>query len=79
MTKDTVRRAVHASLQRLGVEPSGFSGISMRRGGLSTALEGGVPSDLYVLQSGHASDSWKNYIRGGNIDQLLRFHGSFGL
>jgi integrase len=79
MNKDTVSKAIHNSLLHVGFDPSCFSGISLRRGGLSTAVEGGVPSELYQLQSGHASDSWKHYVRGGCIDQLLRFHGSFGL
>jgi integrase len=79
MTKDTVRKAIHTSLRRVGCDPSGFSGISLRRGGLSAAVEAGVPSELYQLQSGHASDCWKHYVRGGSVDQLLRFHGAFGL
>jgi hypothetical protein len=51
----------------------------MRRGGLTTALTGGVPSDLYELQSGHSSSAWKSYVRPGRQDQLLLFYKAFQL
>jgi hypothetical protein len=75
----TVTEAVRHTLGRLNIDHHLFSGISMRRGGLSTALEGGVPSDLYELQSGHASDAWKSYVRAGRVSLLLRFYESFAL
>jgi hypothetical protein len=75
----TVTEAVHHVLGRLNIDPHLFSGISMRRGGLSTALEGGVPSELYELQSGHASDAWKSYVRSGQVGTLLRFYEAFAL
>ena len=40
-----------------------FSWISARRGGLSTALEAGVPEAILWMQSGHAADvSARRYI-----------------
>jgi integrase len=76
---NTVADAIHSSLNRVGYNSTEFSGISMRRGGLTTALTGGVPSDLYALQSGHVSDSWKNYVHPGQERKLLLFYESFQL
>jgi hypothetical protein len=63
----------------IGVNIDGISGVSMRQGGLSTAFEAGVPSELYELQSGHSSNAWKKYVRFGNVPQLLQFFQAFGL
>jgi integrase len=79
VTPHTVRDAVFASLGRAGFPTAEFSGISMRRGGLTTALVGGVPSDLYELQSGHASSAWKAYVHPGQEHKLLQFYQSFSL
>jgi integrase len=76
-THNTIRDAVRSSLSNTGFPTSDFSGISMRRGGLTTALTGGVPSDLYELQSGHASDQWKKYVHPGQEHKLLMFYRSF--
>jgi len=78
-TANTVRDAVRSSLERANYNVEEFSGISMRRGGLTTALAGGVPSDLYELQSGHSSSAWKSYVRPGQHDKLLMFYNSFEL
>ena len=78
-TSNTIRDAVNNCLRQAGFPADEFSGISMRRGGLTTALAGGVPSDLYELQSGHSSAAWKSYVRPGQTDQLLRFYHSFQL
>eukprot|EP00961_Rhodomonas_salina_P284907 3850293-Rhodomonas_salina.1 len=64
-TNHTVSDAVRNSLELVGISAKGFSGISMRCGGLTTALTGNVQSDLYKMQSGHASDAWKKYVRPG--------------
>jgi integrase len=78
-TTHTVRDAVFSQLSLAGFPAAEFSGISMRRGGLTTAIADGVPSSLYELQSGHASDAWKHYVRPGQTDQLLRFFQAFKL
>jgi len=75
----TISDAVSGRLTLAGFPASEFSGISMRRGGLTTALADGVPSSLYELQSGHTSDAWKHYVRPGQTDQLLRFFQAFKL
>jgi integrase len=76
---NTVRDAVATTLDSAGFPSHEFSGVSMRRGGLTTALAGGVPSDLYELQSGHSSSAWKSYVRPGRQDQLLLFYKAFQL
>lgn len=70
---------MRGSLQRIELDAKGYCGKSLRVGGLMTALGGTLPSDLYELQSGHSSDAWKRYIRGGQCDELYLFQGSFGL
>jgi integrase len=76
---NTIQDAVSTRLELAGFPASEFSGISMRRGGLTTAISDGVPSSLYELQSGHTSDAWKHYVRPGQTDQLLRFFQAFKL
>ena len=80
ISNNTVTDAVRDSLERIGVpDAAAYSGKSLRAGALTTALAGGVPSDLYELQSGHRSDQWKKYIRGSEVKLLYRFQDSFGL
>ena len=79
ITNSTVSDAVRASLQRIDVDPTGYCGKSLRVGGLTAALAASVPSDLYSLQSGHESNAWKKYVRGGQCAKLYLFAGSFGL
>ena len=45
-------------LGHVGFDTSLFSGISARKGGLSTAImiEAGVPEHILWMQSGHAQD-----------------------
>ena len=43
-------------LGHVGYNTSLFSGISARKGGLSTAIESGVPEHILWMQSGHAQD-----------------------
>jgi hypothetical protein len=46
-------QAIVRALGYIHVEPTGFSGISARKGGLSTAVEAGVPEAVLFMQSGH--------------------------
>ena len=79
ITKATVTDAVNACMRRIGIDVDAYSSVSMRRGGLSAAVEANVPSELYQLQSGHRSDAWKQYVQVGQTDQLLRFYNAFHL
>ncbi len=78
MTHSMVAYAVRSTLDRAGVDTTGYSGISMRAGGLTTAVAADIPKDLFTLQSGHASDVWQHYVRGHDA-MLLRFYEAFGL
>jgi hypothetical protein len=44
-------------LRQVGFDTTLFSWISARRGGLSTAIEAGVPEHILCMQSGHARTS----------------------
>eukprot|EP00286_Rhodomonas_abbreviata_P018423 CAMPEP_0181293778 /NCGR_PEP_ID=MMETSP1101-20121128/3243_1 /TAXON_ID=46948 /ORGANISM="Rhodomonas abbreviata, Strain Caron Lab Isolate" /LENGTH=95 /DNA_ID=CAMNT_0023398381 /DNA_START=89 /DNA_END=376 /DNA_ORIENTATION=+ len=79
ISKDNVRSAVRHSLARIGVSPVGFSGISMRQGGVSAAVLDGIPADLRMLQTGHSSSAWLHYGVLSERDELYSFHGSFQL
>ena len=47
-------------LQATGVDTTSFSGACARKGGLSTAIEAGVPEVILWMQSGHSQS--KSYI-----------------
>jgi hypothetical protein len=54
-------------LCQVGFDTSLFSGISARRGGLSTAIEAGVPEHILWMQSGHAQDvAERRYVQLGS-------------
>ena len=57
-----------------------FSGISARKGGLSTAIEGGVPEPILWMQSGHAQDvAARRYIQLNSPALLYKTYESFNL
>jgi hypothetical protein len=67
-------------LEHVGFDPSLFSGISARRGGLSTAIEKGVPEHILWMQSGHAQDAAaRRYVRLGSPALLYDTWAAFGL
>ena len=53
---DEASAMVVRALGHVGFNTALFSGISARRGGLSTAIEAGVPEAILWMQSGHAQD-----------------------
>lgn len=53
MTRQNVTGAVKAVMEMLGVDSRQFSGKSMRRGGLSAAINVRIPEPILFLQSGH--------------------------
>lgn len=55
LSRQQVTGAVQRSLKLIGVDSSLFSGISMRRGGISTAIHAKVLEPVLFLQSGHGS------------------------
>jgi hypothetical protein len=55
---------VGAALKDIGVNASGFSGVCCRMGGLTVAIEAGVPEHVLWMQSGHAQDrAARRYVR----------------
>ena len=54
-------------LRQVGFDTSPFSGIIARCGGLSTAIEAGVPEHILWMQSGHAQDvAARRYVQLGS-------------
>ena len=53
MTGQMVRDAVRRMAALCQGNPDNFSGISARKGGLTTAISAGVPEEIVYLQSGH--------------------------
>ena len=63
-TAPNVSQWVGAALTDIGVNASGFSGICCRMGGLTVAIEAGVPEHILWMQSGHAQDrAARRYVR----------------
>ncbi len=50
---EMVSAAMKKSLQLVGVDTTHFSGVSMRRGGISAAQTAKVSGPVLCLQSGH--------------------------
>ena len=78
ITKTHVTSAVRNILSLIGVDATGYSGISMRKGGVSAAVIGGIPHDLRVMQTGHRSNAWEHYFDLANRTELYRFFSVFG-
>ena len=67
-------------LRQVGFDTSLFSGISARRGGLSTAIEAGVPEHILWMQSGHAQDvAARRYVQLGSPALLYDTWAAFDL
>ncbi len=75
-----VTNAVLNSLQMLEVDIIHFSGLSMRRGGISAALVACVPEPILFLQSGHSFNSAaRNYMVPRNLHILFETYSAFGI
>lgn len=77
MTKNSVRVAIDQVLSGIGLDTAGYSGKSMRKGGLSQAANAGVPEELRTRQSGHLSVANRRY-ESYTPTQLYRFSQAFG-
>ena len=53
LSRRQVTRGVIKSLELIGVDTAHFSGLSMRRGGISAGLTAKVQEPVMFLQSGH--------------------------
>ena len=75
---------VSASIVRavglVGVDTAFFSGICARKGGLSTAIENGVPEEIVWMQSGHANNpAARRYVELGSPALLYKTWEAFNL
>ncbi len=71
---------VVSALTSLGVDTVAFSGASRRMGGLTVAIEAGVPEHSLWMQSGHAQDrAARRYVRLTNPDRLYDTWRAFRL
>lgn len=68
------------ALGYIGVNTAAFTGVCARKGGLSTAIEAGVPEVLLWMQSGHAqSRAARRYITLQSPELLYATWEAFGL
>ena len=64
----------------VGINTQFFSGICARKGGLSTAIENGVPEEIVWMQSGHAnSPAARRYVELGSPALLYKTWEAFKL
>ena len=73
---DALRRALVAC----GADASRFSGISARKGGLTTAITAGVTEEILFLLSGHGqSRAARHYMHLQDPARLFDAYRAFGL
>jgi hypothetical protein len=76
MIGDGIRRLLGAC----GADISRFSGISARKGGLTTAITAGVTEEILFLQSGHGqARAARNYMHLQDPARLFDTYRAFGL
>jgi hypothetical protein len=79
-TTTNISAYIVAALKDIGVDPAGFSGVCCRMGGLTIAIEAGVPEHILWMQSGHAQDrAARRYVRLQNPDRLYDTWRAFHL
>lgn len=77
---EQVSAMVVRAVGRVGVDTKFFSGICARKGGLSTAIEAGVPEVILWMQSGHAQNiAARRYIELGSPSLLYDTWAAFKL
>lgn len=80
VSRQQVTDAVLNSLSMIGVDTKHYSGISMRRGGISAGLAARVPEPILFLQSGHGSNcAARNYMVPRDPHVLYETYLAFGL
>ena len=79
-SRQNLGQAIVRALEYIGVCPEAFSGISARKGGLSTAIEAGVPEAVLFMQSGHGqSKAARAYVSLDSPALLFDTWAAFGL
>lgn len=68
LSGDAVSGVIRERLAAAGIDPSGFSGHSLRAGFATSAAQAGVSTIKIRAQTGHASDAMlTRYIRDGEL------------
>lgn len=62
MTHIVFQNYLRGCLQKLGIDPSLYSGHSLRRGGASFALQCGLSAELIKLQGDWSSNAYQRYL-----------------
>ena len=70
-SRQNMSQSIVRALGYIQVDPIGFSGISARKGGLSTAIEAGVPEAVLFMQSGHGQSKAARAYMAFDSPQLL--------
>jgi hypothetical protein len=79
-TSPEISAMIISGLVHVGFNTAGFSGISARKGGLSTAIEAGVPEAILWMQSEHAADvAARHYVSLNSPALLYKTYEAFGL
>jgi hypothetical protein len=79
-TTSNISKWVGSALADIGVNATGFSGVCCRMGGLTVAIEAGVPEHILWCQSGHAQDrAARRYVRLQDPDKLYDTWRAFKL
>ena len=79
-SRQLIGDCIQGALRSIGVDASHFSGISARKGGLSTAIEAGVAATVLFMQSGHGQDeAAKRYVALGSPTLLFDTWRAFQL
>jgi integrase len=80
MTHQMVRDGVRRMAALCNGNPKNFSGISARKGGLTTAISAGVPEEIVFLQSGHGQTrAARAYMHLQDPARLFDTFRAFGL
>ena len=72
LSKSTISKVITALLLQAGIDDTGFTSKSMRKGGLSTAKRAGIPAALRKEQSNHVSRAHKVYEYDGAMPDIPR-------
>ena len=71
---------VKFAMSKMGANPDRFSGVSARKGGLSTAIEAGIHEAVLFLQTGHGqAKAARDYMHIRDPSVLMQVFGAFKL
>ena len=79
ISRQDVTDAVRLAVKLIGDSTDHISGRSMRRGGITTARQAGVPEDVVFRQSGHGvRRAGRDYLHEHSKEQLYAVSRAFG-